>query len=148
MGSFVFVRFIQGRRWIHSGSLGSFGYALGVVVFFRVQSVVPCSHSCSLGSVGRWVHSGAIWGSLGLFGFIRLRPGSFGCAAGVVGFIRVHWVNSDVRWCHLGSLGSFGCALIRVHLVHSCAPWGSVGSFRCALLLVRLRLVHSGAPRV
>ena len=53
-----------------------------------------------------WGHWDPPWGSLDLFGvvgLIRARPvgrwihsvslGSFGCALGVVGFIRVRWVH-------------------------------------------------------
>ena len=57
-----------GERWIHSRSLGSFGCDLGVVGFIK----------------GRWVHSGASWGSLGSFGVV----GFIGVHTGVVGFIR------------------------------------------------------------
>ena len=58
-------------------SLGSFGVA-------RLIRVHPWGH---------WVHSGAPWASLGTFGvvgFIRGSFSSFGCALGVVGFIRDH----------------------------------------------------------
>ena len=82
-------------------SLGLFG----VVRFIRV-------HSGRRWFIrGRWVHTGASWGSLG----------SSLCTQGVVGFIRgrsVDWGASlgsfGVRWyrcVHSGSLGSFGWAL-------------------------------------
>ena len=58
MGSFAFVLFIQvrpGDRRVPSGSFGSFGSALSVVVFIRV----------------RLVHCSTPWVLLGSFGFVR-----------------------------------------------------------------------------
>ena len=82
-----------GGRWVHPGSIGSVGFALGVVGFIR----------------GLWVQSVAHWlslGSSGVVGFTRVRTGchwvptvslgSLGFALSVVVFIRGHWV-------HLGS---------------------------------------------
>ena len=61
---------------------------------------------------GRWVYSGAPWGSSGSFG--------------IVGFIRVF---PGGRCVHSRSLGSFRCALAVPggHRVHSesLAPWWS-----------------------
>ena len=62
-------------------------------------------------SWGRWVHSGAIWGSLRSFlvvVFVRVQPGG--------------------RWVHLGPLGSLKFALVgggfvQGRWVHSGAPW-------------------------
>ena len=89
---FILVR--PGGRWVHSGSLESFGCAVGVVGFI----------------LGRWVHSGATWA---LFA-------SFGCNLGVSGFIRFRWVHSSSP---LGSVASFGFAgFIRVRLgCHFCS---------------------------
>ena len=94
-------------RLIHSGSLGSFGFALGVVGFIR---------DC-------WVHSGALWGSsgsLGVVAYIRVRPGRYWVHSGLLGsfaytllvarFTHVH--HSVVRF-------------ISGHWVHSGEPWGS-----------------------
>ena len=74
---------LTGGRSVHSGSLGSFGCALRVVF-------ILCS----------WVRSGATWGSLGSFGFVRVQPwdrwvhscllGSFKFALGVGDFVRGH----------------------------------------------------------
>ena len=73
-----------GRRWVDPGSFGFLGSALGgvglmqVVRFFR----------------GRWVHSGAPWGSLsssGVVGFTPVRPGCL--------------------WVHLSPFGSLGSTL-------------------------------------
>ena len=72
-------------RWVHPGSLGSLGFALGVVGFIR----------------GHWVDEGAPWRSFsssGVVVFTRVRPGcrwvhsvsldSLGFGLGVVGFMR------------------------------------------------------------
>ena len=94
---------------------------------------------CALGVVvfiwGRWVPSGTTWGSFGLFGVNGVCPG---CRC-------VHWGNIRVRpgsrWVNLGSLGSFGCALVVVRLirrswVRSGALSGSSRSFWCDLGVV------------
>ena len=108
---------------VHSGSLGSFRRAHGVVGFIWVP----------------WVHSGAPMGSSGslaFIGFILARPvgrqghsrsldsvgralGSFGCTLGFVGFIRVHalWVDGIIRV--LGLIN----ARLWDRRVHSGAPW-------------------------
>ena len=86
---------------------------------------------------GRWVQSGAHWGSLD--------------SSGVVGYTRVcPWGH----WVHPWSLGSIGCALrvvgfIPGRYVHSSAPLGSLGSsgvvrFTCVRPVGRW--VYSGAP--
>ena len=87
-------------HWVHSGSLGSFGCALGVVGFL----LVPWWSLGSFGVVGlapwgRWDHTGSL--------------GSFGCALGVVGFIRGRWVHSDASCWSLGLFGDVG--FIPVH---------------------------------
>ena len=75
--------------WVHPGSLGSFGFALGVVGFIR----------------GHWVDEGAPWGSFSSFGlvvFTRVRPGGRW----------VHSVSLDSLGFALGvSLGS--CGVVR-----------------------------------
>ena len=85
-GSFRFVGFTRVRPAGHRaylGSLGSRGFALGVVELDKRR--------CALGVVGfiqgRWVYSGAPWGSSGSFG--------------VVGFA---WVHPGGRQVHSGSL--------------------------------------------
>ena len=80
----MFIRGPWGHS-VHPESLGSLGLALRVVGFIR----------------GRWIYSGSRWGSLDssvVDGFTRV-------CAGVVGFIRVHFVS---RW---GSLGKSGVVL-------------------------------------
>ena len=88
LGSLGTVRFVRVRSrcsWVHMGSVGSFGYNLGIVWFIR---------DCR-------IHLGAPWRSLCLFlddVSIRVCPGgrwvhlwwlgSLVCALGVVGFIR------------------------------------------------------------
>ena len=86
LGSSGVVKFTlvhPGGRWVHSGSLGSLRFTLGVVAFTQVR------------------HSGSLWRSLGSSSaveFTRVRPGghwvhpgslgSFGFSLGVIGFIR------------------------------------------------------------
>ena len=101
------------RRWVHSVSLGSFGFTLGSLGSFRfVGLILVCPG-------GRWVNFGVPWlsfGSFGVAGFVPMRPGdrwvhsvsldSVWCTLGVVGFIRGRWVHSAMdRWVHLGSSG-------------------------------------------
>ena len=148
-GEFRFMRgrcrVCSGVRWVHPGRLGSLWCANGVIGFI----------------LGRWVHSGAPWVSLGssrvALGYARggwVHPvslESLGSALGVGGFIRNRCVHSDTpwgllgssgvvwftrerpvgRWVHAGSLGSSGVAF--VHAL------GVVGFIRCCW-------VHSGAP--
>ena len=85
LGSSRVVRFIRHRlgcRWVHPESLGSPGFALGMVEFIR----------------SNWVHSGSPLGSLG----------SLGVALGVVEFIRGRWIHSGSHWGSLGSYRVFG----------------------------------------
>ena len=88
LGSLGTVRFVRVRSrcsWVHMGSVGVFGYNLGIVWFIR---------DC-------WIHLGEPWRSLCLFlddVSIRMCPGghwvhlwwlgSLVCALWVVGFIR------------------------------------------------------------
>ena len=123
---FTWVR--PGGRWIHQGSLGSLGFAFGVVVLIR----------------GCWIHSSSRWGSLGSSGFVgftRVR-------AGVVGF---NPVRAGSRWVHPGSLSSLlgvvGCALwvvgfMRGRWDHSDLPWGSLGSSEVVGFTLVGRWVH------
>ena len=64
------------------------------------------------------------------------------------GFIHVH---PGGRWVHLVSLGSFGCALGVVGFIRgSSGALLALDSFWCALSVVgyiRCRCIHSGAPR-
>ena len=88
-------------RWVHPGSLGSLGFAMGVVGFiggFWVQWCSPCG---SLGS--SWV-----------VGFTRVRPGDCWVHMVVVRFTQVRPGGS---WVHAGSLGSLGFALGVVGLI-------------------------------
>ena len=61
-----------GSRWVHPGSLGSLGSALGFFGFMRdgwVNARSLGTIGCTLRVVGfirgRWIQSGAPWGSLG-----------------------------------------------------------------------------------
>ena len=95
-----FIRALNGGSRIHSGvPLGSFVRAFVVVGFMRI----------------RWDHSGANRWSLGLFGFVRARPG-------VVGFVRaLHGFVGIIR------AGPGVVRFIQVPSVHSGAPMGSFG---------------------
>ena len=69
LGSSGVVRFTLVRLWgrcVQPGSLGTFGFALGIVGFNR----------------GCWFHPVSL--------------GSLGFSLGVVGFIRGHWVHSGL----------------------------------------------------
>ena len=107
-------------RRVHSGSLCIFWCALGVVGSLGVAGFI------SVRPGGRWVHLGAP----------RVSSGSFG----VVRFIRV---RSGDRQVHSVSLGSFWlCPGDR------CVQLGPLGSFLDALAFVGLiqgRWVHLGA---
>ena len=98
-GVFGFTQIRPGGHWVHTGSLGSLGFALGADGFIR----------------SRWVHWRSPWGSLdslafalGVVGCTQIRPeccwvhaassGSLGFALGVVGFIRDRWVPSGSPW--------------------------------------------------
>ena len=75
-------------RWVYSGSFGSLGCAMGVVISIRVRFG------------GRWVHS--------------VLFSSVGCVMGSVMFIRGRWIHSGAplgHWVHLESLHSFRCTL-------------------------------------
>ena len=131
----MFNQVRHGCRRVHSGSLGTIEFALGVVGFILGH----CVHAlCALGFVGfiqgRWVHAGAPWGasgSFGIVGFTRVHPGgrqvyseclgSRGCAMGGVGFIRDRWVHSGAPWGSLDSFRVFGFTRVRhgVCRVHS-----------------------------
>ena len=111
---------------------------------------------------GRWVDSGAPWGSLGssgMVGFTPVRPGdlwvhlgsfgSLGCAMGVVGFIRGRWDHEGAPLCLMGSSCVVG--FTRVRAAGHCVYPGWLGSLRFALEVtgfIRGRRVHSSAPRV
>ena len=114
---FVVVR-LGGLRY-HSGSLGSLGYALGVVGFVR----------------GRWVHFhwGAPWGSCGSFGFIGAWSlGKMGYALEVVGFIRgTPWgITGFIGVHHARSFVVDGFLVVRpgAHRVHRGHRGGWLGS--------------------
>ena len=97
LGSFRCTRVVIGFIWgcrVHSRSLGTFGCALPVIGFIEYIR-------------GVCIHPGAPWVSsvsLGVAGFIRVRPrghrvrlgslGTFRCAVGVVMFIRGRWAHS------------------------------------------------------
>ena len=159
LGAGVFIRWVHSDslwgRWIHTASLGSLGFELGVVEVVGFTLVRPEGHWVHPGSLGS--HTGAPWrslrvtrvcpgsrwghtGSLGLLGFamavvgfIRVRPGSrsLGFVLGVVGFIRCRWVHSVSHWghwVHPVSLGSHRIALGVLRFFRS--RWGSsFGSF-------------------
>ena len=83
-GVFEFTRVRPGGRWVHPGTLGAFGFALGGVCFIW----------------GRWVHSGAPWSSLSsswLLGFTRVRPGDRWILS------RFTRVRQGGRWVYWGS---------------------------------------------
>ena len=151
LGSLWVVEIVRGRPWcccwVHSGRWFSSGATLGS---FRVVRVQPGSCCVDLGWLesfnfslevggffrGRWIHSGALWGSLGSFGEQWVSLGSF----------RVVRVSNGGRWVRLGApWGAFG--LIRGRVVRSAAPWVQLGSF-WVVGFVRVqpgdRLVHSG----
>ena len=82
----------------HPGTLGTLGFALGVVGFI-LSGWVPSSRVVALGSLGsswdvafslgnggfilgRWIHLGASLSSSGVVVFTRVRPGSLGASAG------------------------------------------------------------------
>ena len=100
--NFWLVPWVVGFIQVRSGSFGAFWCAPGVI------ALICESPGC------RWVHSR----SFGEFTLrppgVRLNSGSFGCALGVVGFIRVRLVNSGApsvfsgRRVHSRSFGSFG----------------------------------------
>ena len=136
-----FTRVRPGGRWVLSGSLGSLGCGVGLIlspwVHFCALSV-SLSSSVVIGFSLRWDHPG-------LWGFILVQRGgrwvfpeslgSLVCAQGVVGFIRDHWVHTG---SHCGSLGSSW-----VVGVHSDAPSGSLGSSG----VVRYTRVRPGGRR-
>ena len=123
-------------------------------------------------SLGRWVYSHMLWGSLTLsrgVGFTRVRPGigwvhpwslgSLAHAVGVVGFIRGRWAHSRAPWCLQDSSRVVEFTRIRLggRWVHLHAPWEVVGiswccwvhSRVCDLVIVgsiRGCLVHSRGP--
>ena len=126
-GSMGFVGFMQVHpcwRRFHSGSLRTFGRALGFVVFtFRCTLGVIGFTQVHIG--GRRVNSGAPWwssSSFGFFRFVRAHPGrSSSDSFGMVGFLRarlgglfwfvgfafvwfiwVCWVHSGMLWWSLG----------------------------------------------
>ena len=129
-----------GSRWFHSGLLGSFGHAIGVVGFIWGCCVISGASKGSfvraLGVVGiiralswgRQVQSGSLAGAprgslfafgraLAVIGFVWARSGgrpmsrSSGSDLGVVLFI---WECSWVRRIHWGWLGSLWCGLVVV----------------------------------
>ena len=90
---FVLCRFYPGGLRVCSGLLGSFGSALGVIMYDR----------------GRWVHRGAPMGSPRLF----WAAGLIVCALGVVGIVRVHSVHWDAPLCSSGFFGFAGFIGVR-----------------------------------
>ena len=86
---------------------------------------------CALGVVdfmrGRWVHSGAPWGSSGVVGVTRVRPG-------------VRWVHPGAPWESLSSSGVVGFTLVcaggRRNRLRSLDSLGSLGSLFCAVVVV------------
>ena len=132
------VGFIRGL-WVHSGShWGSF-VSSGIVGWRNGDRLVYPRSLDTPGFVIRWVHPGSFgshalpWVSLGslvLVGFTRVRSAdlwvhpetlsSFGCALGVIGFIRGGWVHSGKPWESLGSSGVVGFTRVRpgVRCVH------------------------------
>ena len=87
--------------------------------------------------------------SLGFVCFIRARPG-------VIGFIPVRLVHSSVPLglsrglfgSLRGAPGVFGFIQVRLHYSHAHqVSYGSFGRTPQAVLLIRVRLVNSGAPR-
>ena len=62
---------------------------------------MPLEWLVSLGRV-----CGVCWVNSGLLG-------SFGCALGVVGFIRGRWVRSGTTWWSFGSFGVVGILRVR-----------------------------------
>ena len=123
LGSSRVVGFTQFRpvfRWVLPGSLGS----SGDVGFTRVHT------GCRGFIRGRWVHSGAPWGSMDscrVVKFTRLRPGghcvhvgsldSLVFALGVVGFIWNHWVDSGSPFGLLGSSTVVEFTMWHLHLL-------------------------------
>ena len=106
-------------RWVHPASLGSLGFALGVVGFIQcrwVHSGLLCGPLNSSGVVGfnRFCNWGRFVypGSLDSLGFalvvICFFPGSLGSLGFVVGFTRV---RAGGRWDHAGSLRSLAFSL-------------------------------------
>ena len=148
-GVFGFIRVRPGGRCVHSGSFGSFVCALVVVGFIRARLVHSGAPWVLLGSfefdlAAPW---GVIRVRLVLSGASCWSFGEFGCAMRVVVFVRVRWVHSCVPWWSL--VGSFMCALgvvgcIRLSIrvrpgclwVHS----GSFGAIQCAEGVIRVRL--------
>ena len=140
------VEFIQVLivHWVTS--LGSFKTVVVVVGFIQVRSVhssTPGESSCSFRYVG-FIHahsavfsSGVPMGSLGSFRRALRSEGSYlfvGFIGTRSGGTRVHSRSlGSFHWVHLGSSGSFGCAVVGIILlywVRSGAPWPSSGSFR------------------
>ena len=176
-GFFTYIRVRAGGRWVHSGTpSGSFGFiptrpggrrvhSGSLCSFGRTLVVAPCvslgSFDCTQGvaryilarPAGRWVHSGAIWVSSVSLGFIRARPWCRRVHFCLGGFLQAR-PGCRSAGVHLGSLGSFGCALgvvgfIHVRWVNSGAPWRSSGSFGFdGLIRARPggRKLHSVAP--
>ena len=116
----IVIRARHKRRAIDSGSLESFGHALGVVVFI---------HGRAGGTEFirvRCVRSSALWG-------LSDSLGSFRRAKGVAEFVRVCWVHLVVSCGSSESLGFVAyiralpmCRRAhRVRYVHSDAPCGS-----------------------
>ena len=132
LGIVGFIRARPGGRFVHLGSLGSFGRGLEVVGIIHER---PESRS---------VHSGAFFRWFGLVGFIRGRhrsrsvhSGAHLGSFGIVGFIREWPARGYVHFCWLGSFG--GVQGVDVFIL--ARPWG-----RSVHLSVPLGLwVHSGA---
>ena len=112
MGSSVVVEFARVRaagRWVHPGSLRSFGFALGVVGSLwgslRSSAVVWFTW---VRPVGHWVHPA----SLGLLGFAP-------CVVEFIGFALGVTARTAGRSADPGSLGSVAFALGVVGFIQS-----------------------------
>ena len=82
------------------------------VRFIRVRPACLLVHSCSLGSYGC---------AMGVVGFIRVRSGTpwgWSGLLGFVGFIRARRrIHRWVRWVQSGALGSFGQVQVVIGLI-------------------------------
>ena len=129
----MFIRAHPGCRWVHSGSLGSFGHVELVVPVHWVHLCEFWWWSGSFGFVaftltrywGHCIHSGAPWRSFGSFRRALRSEGSYGCVD-----LFEHALGDN----HYVLLGSFGrlfgvVGFIWGRWVHSAAPWWSSSSF-------------------
>ena len=123
----------------HQVSFRSLARALGVVEFTGVVGFTVARSWCLWYILGRWVHSGMLFGSSSVVGFTRVRPrgrwihleslGSLMRAMEFVGFTRVRHQGCSV---HPWSLGSLHRAMevdgfIRGRWVYLRPTWGWFG---------------------